>query len=200
MLTLTSAGRSSGELTEEYGPKELNACIPEIFPRSCPVTYKEIAEDSLTRNFSNSVVELMNQFDNIDKTYFSDRLSLLTEKFDLLSELQKPELTADLALKIKKLFQELRSILNQFISKQRRVVRLISTRKCNTKIKDSRRHIRNTIHSLYKYLPEFSDCDENDRFTQHRKVNRTLHPHNSENYVQHRFINRRDRFNYRICA
>lgn len=113
---------------------------------------------------------LIHVFGESRKRKIDERILQISKDIKKITTPGRTKTNPKTALKLKKLFQELRSLMRLIISKNRRVLRLIQF-EANVKPRDQRTLIRQVSTSLHKQLPDFSGCEEEAGFTISKVVN-----------------------------
>ena len=95
----------------------------------------------------------------------SNRISTINEELRTLKLELKKKFSTQLLNKIRKLVQELYSIISFFFTKQRKYVKCLRVSLYGSLIRDIRKTYRHTIQIIFKNLPDFSGCEEEAKFT-----------------------------------
>lgn len=93
-----------------------------------------------------------------------ERIAEINEELRQLRQELKTNANKDLFFRIKELVQELHTIISFCYSKQRSHLRSYRKSISTNLVVDIRKKLRQTIQFIFKYLPDFSGCEEEARF------------------------------------
>ena len=130
-----------------------------------------------------------------------DRIAAINEELRSLKQDLKKNFSVELFQQATKLVKELHSIISFCFTKQERYVRRLKINYDGGIVRDIRRRFRRTLHIIFKNLPDFSGCEEEEaRVKNIFNTNLVFLIHNTKSHVRYNVFTDNNRYFNRVGA
>jgi hypothetical protein len=118
----------------------------------------------------------------------NERIAAINDEIRALRLELKKKCSIETIQQIRKLVQELHSIISFYLSEQRKYVKRLRMSLCGSTVRDIRKTFRQTIQIIFKNLPDFSGCEEEAKFTNIVDFKPLFLFNNQKHHVQYKVL------------
>lgn len=173
--------------------------VNEDWTPSSPLNFAQVFEKTFWHSDFDDIINLnLPSFQrNNAKLNPHDRIATINDELRSLKLELKKKFSLRLIHQIRILVQELHSIISFYFSEQRKYVKQLRINLCGSVIRDIRKIYRQTIQIIFKNLPDFSGCEEEEaKFTPIVNFKPLFLLNNQKNNVRHKIFTRLTGFCY----